>query len=353
MERRLEKEGRMSTSPVTRGYGVLESFLAKKRVAMANRLIGSRTGNVLDIGCGSFPLFLSQSSFSQKTGIDQVVTPEQKDAWATRGVTLIAQDLDRAPSLPFPDAQFDVVTMLAVFEHMDGPQLRAAIKEIHRVLKPGGTYVLTTPAKWTSPILSALSFLRLVSPDEIDEHQEMHTHGSIKKILMDAGFCEGEITQGSFECGMNLWATASKSSLPLAENALRLSIVVPAYNEERTIAQIIDRLQKACPFAQMIFVDDGSRDGTLSIIKQKVRSQDVVLTKPNGGKGSAVRMGYEHATGAYIIVQDADLEYDPEEIPTLLAFAEEHHHAAVFGSRRLKKQKQYAHVLMFIGGNLL
>lgn len=133
----------------------------------------------------------------------------------------------------------------------------------------------------------------------------------------------------------------------------RLSIVVPAYNEERTIGQIIDRLHAACPFAELIFIDDGSKDGTLAILQQKARSSDVVLTKPNGGKGSAVRMGYQHAHGRYVIVQDADLEYSPEEIPQLLAHAEGRNLPALFGSRRLKKQKQYVHLLIFIGGSML
>ena len=133
----------------------------------------------------------------------------------------------------------------------------------------------------------------------------------------------------------------------------RLTIVIPAYNEERTIGQIIDRLHAACPFAELIFVDDGSKDRTLEILRAKVRSNDRILTKPNGGKGSAVRMGYQHATGVYTIVQDADLEYSPEEIPALLPFAEERNLPALFGSRRLKKQKQYAHLLTFIGGSSL
>jgi glycosyltransferase involved in cell wall biosynthesis len=133
----------------------------------------------------------------------------------------------------------------------------------------------------------------------------------------------------------------------------RLTIVMPAYNEEKTIGRIIDRVFASCGFAECIFVDDGSKDQTLDIIKKKARPQDKVLTKRNGGKGSAVRMGYAHATGTYTIVQDADLEYSPEEIPGLLEYAEKTKLAAVFGSRRLKKQKQYAHVLMFIGGTLL
>lgn len=133
----------------------------------------------------------------------------------------------------------------------------------------------------------------------------------------------------------------------------RLSIVVPAFNEEATLPMIIERLHRACPFAQCIFVDDGSKDSSLAIMRRLARPEDIVLTKPNGGKGSAVRMGYQHATGVYTIVQDADLEYSPEEIPLLLAYAEEHHLSALFGSRRLKEQKQFTHVTAFVGGSLL
>lgn len=134
----------------------------------------------------------------------------------------------------------------------------------------------------------------------------------------------------------------------------RLSIIVPAYNEERTVGQIVDRLHAACgAFAECIFVDDGSTDRTLQILQEKAGPHDQVFTKRNGGKGSAVRMGYAHATGIYTIVQDADLEYSPEEIPALLAKVEGEHLPVVFGSRRLKKQKQFAHLPAFIGGSAL
>ncbi len=134
----------------------------------------------------------------------------------------------------------------------------------------------------------------------------------------------------------------------------RLSIVVPVYNEERTLRALIARVYQACgDMAECIFVDDGSKDASLQILREVARPQDTVLTKPNGGKGSAVRMGYQHATGKYVIVQDADLEYSPEDIPQLVAYAEEKNLPALFGSRRLKKQKQFSHLTFFIGGSLL
>ncbi len=133
----------------------------------------------------------------------------------------------------------------------------------------------------------------------------------------------------------------------------RLSIIVPVYNEERTLATLIDRVHAACPFAQVVFVDDGSGDQSLSILRAKARPQDVVLHKENGGKASAVRLGYTKAEGHYVIVQDADLEYDPAEIPALLEHAETADAPALFGSRRLKRQKQFVHLTFFVGGTML
>lgn len=137
-------------------------------------------------------------------------------------------------------------------------------------------------------------------------------------------------------------------------DSIRLSIVMPVYNEEGTLREIIQRTFAACgDFAEVIFVDDGSVDSSLSILQEHARSQDTVISKENGGKGSAVRKGYEVARGHYVIVQDADLEYDPEEIPGLLDYAERNDLPALWGSRRLKKQKQFIHLGHFLGGTAL
>ena len=134
----------------------------------------------------------------------------------------------------------------------------------------------------------------------------------------------------------------------------RLSIVVPVYNEEATLREISGRIFAACgDFSEVIFVDDGSSDNSLSILQEIARDQDTVMTKKNGGKGSAVRKGYSVASGTYVIVQDADLEYDPEEIPGLLEYAEKGNLKALWGSRRLRKQKQFVHLGHFIGGTSL
>jgi dolichol-phosphate mannosyltransferase len=112
-----------------------------------------------------------------------------------------------------------------------------------------------------------------------------------------------------------------------------LSIIVPVYNEERTLAPIMEAISAACPNAHIIYVDDGSKDQSLEILKEHAKPNDLVLTKPNGGKGSAIRMGLEHATGTWTVIQDADLEYDPKEILMLLEKAKAEPGTVIFGSR--------------------
>lgn len=115
-----------------------------------------------------------------------------------------------------------------------------------------------------------------------------------------------------------------------------LNILVPAYNEERTILRVMEAVAHALPESKIIYVDDGSKDRTLEILKKHARPGDRVLTKENGGKGSAVRMAIGSADADYCVIQDADLEYDPSEIKNLLKVATEHPGSIVFGSRFLQ-----------------
>jgi len=117
----------------------------------------------------------------------------------------------------------------------------------------------------------------------------------------------------------------------------KLTIIVPVYNEEPTVQSIMETLASiATSDTQIVYVDDGSRDRSLEILNAHKRSEDLVITKPNGGKGSAIQKGLEHADGQFTVIQDADLEYDPHEIQLLLAKAEILPDAAIFGSRFLQ-----------------
>ena len=198
----------------TRGCGLLENFLSRKRATMANKLINStyRNGQIMDIGCGSFPFFLQSTKFSQKIGLDKTVTKEQVQEFKNQNITLLQHDITLDKPLPFSEKNFNFITMLAVFEHIEPNILQALISEIHRVLCPKGEYILTTPAGWADPILRTMAKMHLVSPEEIDEHQDKYTLTIIKSFLLKAGFKEENITLGSFELSMNLWAKAVKEN---------------------------------------------------------------------------------------------------------------------------------------------
>ncbi len=130
---------------------------------------------------------------------------------------------------------------------------------------------------------------------------------------------------------------------------IKLSILVPVYNEERTLATIMPAIASACPDAEIVYVDDGSTDHSLALLQTHKREQDRVIAAQHGGKGAAIRRGLQEVTGDYTVIQDADLEYDPKEISMLLEEAKNHPGAAVFGSRFLKSNPNIYRI--FLMGN--
>lgn len=131
-----------------------------------------------------------------------------------------------------------------------------------------------------------------------------------------------------------------------------LSILVPIYNEERTLGKLSEELHRAEPQAQIIYIDDGSSDASLRVLKERSRPQDLILTQEHQGKGAAVRLGLLKAQGQYTVIQDADLEYNPNEIQTLLDVASVSPGHAVFGSRFLQENPNL-YKRFLIGNKLL
>ena len=134
-----------------------------------------------------------------------------------------------------------------------------------------------------------------------------------------------------------------------------LSVLMPVYNEEQTLIEIIERVRDVDINKEIILVDDGSRDGTRDILRDKVEGQypdvKVFYHEKNKGKGAAIRTAIEKATGDILLIQDADLEYDPKEFHALLAPILEGKADVVFGSRFLGGGAHRVHLYWHRMGN--
>ena len=124
---------------------------------------------------------------------------------------------------------------------------------------------------------------------------------------------------------------------PETKRPLKLSVVMPCYNEKGTIEQILERVAATPYEKEIIVVDDGSKDGTRDLLRQLEPKYGLKLIfhEQNKGKGGALATGFKAATGDVVLIQDADLEYDPADYPALLKPIEEGKADVVFGSRFL------------------
>ena len=134
---------------------------------------------------------------------------------------------------------------------------------------------------------------------------------------------------------------------------MRVSFLVPAYNEAATIVELLDRVSRLELEKQIVVVDDGSTDGTGELV-EKWRSgrEDVVfLRQANRGKGAAVRAAIPHADGEICVIQDADLEYDPADVPALIEPIVRGSADVVFGSRLSGGKPQRVYMFWHLVGN--
>jgi glycosyltransferase involved in cell wall biosynthesis len=122
-----------------------------------------------------------------------------------------------------------------------------------------------------------------------------------------------------------------------------LSVVMPVYNERDTVEGMITRVLAVPGIrTELIVVDDGSKDGTGDILRQlQTRHKFKLFQKPNGGKGSALRVGFKEVTGDVVVIQDADTEYSPEEFPQLIELICQGRADVVYGSRFLGRHRVF------------
>lgn len=139
-----------------------------------------------------------------------------------------------------------------------------------------------------------------------------------------------------------------------------LSIIIPCYNEEQTISKLLDKVLNVKLKQikkEIIIVDDGSTDNTVSIVKEKIKKHKnihLVTNSKNVGKGFAIRTGLKRVTGNIVLIQDADLEYDPRDYPRLLEPILKDETKIVYGSRRIKHHKnEKLYVLNWYGTTIL
>lgn len=139
---------------------------------------------------------------------------------------------------------------------------------------------------------------------------------------------------------------------------MKLSVVIPVYNEKATLQELVKRV-KAVQIAgvekELILIDDASKDGSTNLLRTMQQEQPdlkVYFKEVNTGKGASLRLGFEKTTGDYIIVQDADLEYDPQDYKILVEALTKHNAQVVYGSRF---SGNYEHMmgLHYIGNKLL
>jgi glycosyltransferase involved in cell wall biosynthesis len=184
-----------------------------------------------------------------------------------------------------------------------------------------------------SEMLPALGLIRRVPKQE-----ELATQSTnLQEILNRLDYCTDLV-----ESELANYMQAPTGENPSPRTDYLLSIVIPVYNEINTVSRVISRVAALPLNKELVIVDDCSTDGTREVLKnlEGLPGIQIILKDKNAGKGAALRTGFENFTGDFVIVQDADLEYDPCDIPQLIQPLLRDEADVVYGSRFLGDELQ-------------
>ena len=357
----------------------IKQATARLYLSEIRRYHGFESGRLLEVGCGEGDfLVLAEADGWQVTGVEfspaacKIAQQRLKDGKVSCG---------ELPQAGLASEQFDLCVVSDVIEHVRSPL--DFLHEIHRVLKPGGTLFIATPSidSWSA------RFLRQKWMEFKAEHLTYFDRQTLQTALFKSGFCDVIVQPGwkilSFDyiqkhferfpvpvvtpvlnlggrilpkrmqlqhrrvVASGIMAFSRKSELrpqPL------LSVIVPAYNEAATFGPLMDALlckDLAGLRMEIIVVESKSTDGTReAALKYKSHPKvKLILEEQPHGKGHAVRTGLKAATGDYVLIQDADLEYDLEDYDALLEQLIAGRCAFVLGSRhggrKVMKMRQF------------
>lgn len=359
----LGSEERMTSQAVS----AMKQATAKLYLAEISRYHGHRPGRLLEIGSGDGDLLaLAEGGGWQVTGVEYSPAACEKIRQRLKHGDVRCGELYQAG---LAGDQFDLCVISDVLEHVRAPL--DFLREIHRLLKPGGTLFIATPSidSWSARLMRQQWMEFKV------EHLTYFDRQTLQTALFRSGFRQVIINPGWKILSLDyIKMHFERYPVPLFTPALRLiagclprsvrqrhcrvvasgmmafsrkaetrpfqslSVIVPAYNEGKTFPLLMEELlRKEVPGLQLeiIVVESNSRDGTReAALKYREHPRvKVILEEQPRGKGHAVRSGLKAATGDFVLIQDADLEYDLEDYDVLLEQLVSSRSAFVLGSR--------------------
>jgi len=370
-----------TTAPAEVAQEQRQLLLEQEQLAIIttlNRLLLDKPTNrsLLDIGCHSESFI----NAAQKAGylVDGMALNDFAARQATKKLGINIHTLSAIQTVKDSDQRYDVVTLIDAFEDLADPQ--STVQSLHGILADNGILVVTSTdfnhlipkilgkqyadfrsnqdhrfflgKKQLLAVVTMNGFRLLKTESQntalsVSDFSRQITDASsgsstlLKKLLLPT--ISGLKYNAYF--AKNPFKSKETSESRTFKSPVKLTVVIPVYNEEKTIERVIERvlsvkIKKAK--IDLIVVDDGSTDNSRILLSNLKNTHDfqLILKSKNGGKGSAIREGINQASGDIVLIQDADLEYDPNDYEKLIAPIVADNADAVYGSRFLSPERR-------------